>query len=160
MPTIESFPPGTPIWVDLQSSDQPAAVAFYRAFFGWDAPDATAETGGYSIATLHGIPVTAVGPLPAGVERSVWTLYFAVADIDASAAAATAGGGAVLLPPGDLAPASGSRSSPTRPVPSSASGSGSMTHPGCATSPAPSTGWSSSSTGWRGRSPSTSPCWA
>lgn len=104
MTTIESFPPGTPIWVDLQSSDQPAAVAFYRAFFGWDAPDATAETGGYSIATLRGIPVTAIGPLPAGVERSVWTLYFAVADIDASAAAATAGGGAVLLPPGDLAP--------------------------------------------------------
>ena len=93
MPTIESFPPGTPIWVDLQSSDQPAAVAFYRAFFGWEAPDATADTGGYSIATLRGIPVTAIGPLPAGVERSVWTLYFAVADIDAAAAAATAGKG-------------------------------------------------------------------
>lgn len=104
MPTTESFPPGTPIWVDLQSTDQAAAVAFYRAFFGWDAPDATAESGGYSVATRNGVPVTAIGPLPVGVERSVWTAYFAVADIDASAAAAEATGGAVLLPPGELAP--------------------------------------------------------
>ena len=104
MPIAESFPPGTPIWVDLQSSDQPAAVAFYRAFLGWEAPDASAETGGYSVATLRDVPVTAIGPLPAGVDRSVWTVYFAVADADASAAAAEQAGGAVLLPPGELAP--------------------------------------------------------
>ncbi|MFF2052376.1 VOC family protein [Leifsonia sp. NPDC058194] len=104
MPTAESFPPGTPVWVDLQSSDQPAAVAFYRAFFGWEAPDASAETGGYSVATRGGVPVTAIGPLPSGVERSIWTTYFAVADADASADAAIAAGGAVLLSPGELVP--------------------------------------------------------
>jgi predicted enzyme related to lactoylglutathione lyase len=104
MPIAESYPPGTPIWVDLQSTDQLAAADFYRAFFGWEVPDARAETGGYSVATLRGVPVTAIGPLPVGVERSVWTVYFAVADADAAVAAAVAAGGAVLLPPGELAP--------------------------------------------------------
>lgn len=104
MPIVSEFPPGTPIWVDLQSSDQPAACAFYRSLFGWDVPAADPGHGGYSLASLRGTPVSAIGPLPSGVETPVWTVYFAVADIDASAMAAASGGGAVVLPPGELAP--------------------------------------------------------
>ncbi|GAA1442683.1 VOC family protein [Leifsonia poae] len=107
MPIIDSFPQGTPIWVDLQSTDQAGAAAFYRQLFEWELPAASAETGGYSVATMRGVPVTAIGPLPPTMpagSRSVWTTYFTVDDIDASAAAATAAGGAVLLPPGELAP--------------------------------------------------------
>lgn len=107
MPIIDSFPQGTPIWVDLQSSDQAAAAAFYRRLFDWEVSPASAETGGYSIATLRGVPVTAIGPLPATFPEgsaSVWTSYFAVGDIAASTAAAEATGGTVLLPPGELAP--------------------------------------------------------
>jgi predicted enzyme related to lactoylglutathione lyase len=107
MPIIHSFPQGTPIWVDLQSSDQPGAAAFYRQLFDWDVPPATAETGGYSVATMRGVPVTAIGPLPESFpegSRSVWTTYFTVDDVTAAADAATAAGGSVLLPPGELAP--------------------------------------------------------
>ena len=64
MPIIDSFPQGTPIWVDLQSRDQAGAAAFYRQLFGWEVPPASAETGGYSVASMRGVPVTAIGPLP------------------------------------------------------------------------------------------------
>ena len=67
---------------------------------------ASAETGGYSVATMRGVPVTAIGPLPESfgdTGRSVWTTYFAVDDIAAASAAAGASG-TVLLPPGELAP--------------------------------------------------------
>ncbi|MFF1877599.1 VOC family protein [Leifsonia sp. NPDC058230] len=107
MPITDSFPQGTPIWVDLQSTDQAGAAAFYRQLFEWDVPPASPETGGYSVAMMRGVPVTAIGPLPDSFGengRSVWTTYFAVDDIAASTAAATAGGGNVLLPPGELAP--------------------------------------------------------
>jgi predicted enzyme related to lactoylglutathione lyase len=106
MPIIDSFPQGTPIWVDLQSSDQAGAAAFYRGLFDWEVPAASAETGGYSVATMRGVPVTAIGPLPESfgdTGRSVWTTYFAVDDIAAASAAAEASG-TVLLPPGELAP--------------------------------------------------------
>jgi hypothetical protein len=105
MPIIDSFPQGTPIWVDLQSADQAGAAAFYRQLFDWEVPAASAETGGYSVASLRGVPVTAIGPLPPGVEasgRSFWTSYFSVDDIGASVEAATACGGSVLLPPGEV----------------------------------------------------------
>lgn len=104
MPIVSSFPPGSPIWVDLQAADQPAACAYYSELFDWEAPPASAETGGYSVASLRGVPVTAIGPCPPGVDRSVWTVYFAVADIADSAQAAIATGGTVLLPPGELVP--------------------------------------------------------
>jgi len=104
MPIVSEFPPGTPVWADLQTSDRTAAAAFYRALFGWQIPDADPAHGGYAVAELGGTPVAAIGPFPPGMERPVWTVYFAVADLDASAAAATATGGAVLLAPGELMP--------------------------------------------------------
>lgn len=104
MPIVSSYPPGTPIWADLQTSDQPGASAFYRSLFGWEVPPADPGHGGYSLASLRGVPTAAIGPLPPGVERPVWTAYFTVADIDTSVAAAAARGGAVLLPPAELTP--------------------------------------------------------
>lgn len=106
MPIIDSFPQGTPIWVDVQSSDQEGAAAFYRQLFGWEVTPASSETGGYSLATMRGVPVAAIGPLPDSFDdsrRSVWTTYFAVHDIAAAAAAAEASG-TVLLPPAELVP--------------------------------------------------------
>ncbi|MGH1523282.1 VOC family protein [Leifsonia sp. L25] len=104
MPIVTDFPPGTPVWVDLQTSDPAAASSFYRSLFGWDVTEADPASGGYAIASLGGTPAAAIGPFPPGMERPVWTVYFAVADIDASAAAATEAGGAVLLPPGEVMP--------------------------------------------------------
>jgi hypothetical protein len=107
MPVIDAFPPGTPVWVDLQSSDPDGAAAFYRDLFGWEVGTAASEMGGYAVATLGGTPVTAIGPLPPMIAeaggRSTWTTYFVVDDIERATAAATDQGGQVLVPPGELA---------------------------------------------------------
>ncbi len=107
MPVIDTFPPGTPVWVDLQSSDPQGAATFYRALFGWEISPATPEMGGYAVASLSGTPVTAIGPLPAMVAeaggRSTWTTYFVVDDVERATTAAVAQGGQVLVPPGELA---------------------------------------------------------
>ncbi len=107
MPVIDTFPHGTPVWVDLQSADPEGAAAFYRELFGWELPPPAVDRGGYAMASLDGIPVTAIGPLPPMVAeaggRSTWTVYFIVDDISRAVAAALEQGGQVLLPPGELA---------------------------------------------------------
>ncbi|MFF1574425.1 VOC family protein [Leifsonia sp. NPDC058292] len=105
MPIIESFPQGTPIWADLQSPDPQGAAGFYGRLLDWDVTPADSETGGYALASRHGVPVAAVGPLPeAPGSGSMWTTYFAVGDCDAAARAVTASGGSVLLEPSELLP--------------------------------------------------------
>jgi predicted enzyme related to lactoylglutathione lyase len=108
MPVIDTFPQGTPVWVDLQSSDPDGAAGFYRDLFGWEVAEATDEMGGYAVATLDGTPVTAIGPLPPMIAeaggRSTWTTYFVTDDIERAVAAASDQGGQVLVPPGELAP--------------------------------------------------------
>ena len=39
MPERTSYAPGTPSWVDLQTSDPAGAKTFYAALFGWDYDD-------------------------------------------------------------------------------------------------------------------------
>ncbi|WP_431220773.1 VOC family protein [Leifsonia xyli] len=104
MPIEAAFPHGTPIWVDLQSRDQPAAATYYRELFGWDVGPALAETGHFSLATERGVAVAAVGPLPSADAPTTWTAYFAVDDLQAAADAARAAGGSVLLEPGEPVP--------------------------------------------------------
>ncbi|MDN4614803.1 VOC family protein [Leifsonia sp. F6_8S_P_1B] len=104
MPIVTSFPSGTPIWVDLQSPDQPAAAAYYRALFDWEVTPADPRMGGYSSASLRGVPVGALGPLLSDDVPSMWTTYFAVPGLHAAAQAVEAAGGTVLLPPGETVP--------------------------------------------------------
>ena len=53
---MTSYPPGTPNWVDLSSTDVPASQAFYSELFGWEVTErAPADVnGGYWIFTLDG----------------------------------------------------------------------------------------------------------
>ena len=37
MPAMTAYPPGTPCWVDLSTSDPAASAAFYTGLFGWTA---------------------------------------------------------------------------------------------------------------------------
>lgn len=111
MPTVSSVTQGTPIWVDLQSTDAAEAAAFYRALFGWDLSEPTEQTGGYWLASVGGVPVCAIGSLPQALAENgampTWTTYLSVDDADAAAAAIPEAGGRVLLPPGE--PRSGVR---------------------------------------------------
>ena len=47
MPTVDTYEPGTPSWVDLASPDLEASVAFYSSLFGWEAEDQGADAGHY-----------------------------------------------------------------------------------------------------------------
>jgi uncharacterized protein len=107
MPTrSEPWPPGTPCWVDLGAPDVAVSTAFYGAVLGWSFFDSGAEFGHYNICQVGGHAAAAIGPKQDPSQPTVWTLYLASEDADATAAAITANGGTVLVDPFDV-PANG-----------------------------------------------------
>ena len=94
MPIRTSYAQGTPNWVDLQTTNQDAAKAFYAGLFGWTYDDQPMPQGPvYSMATT--------APQMPGVPNH-WQVYFEVADADAAVAKAAELGGEVLIRPFDL----------------------------------------------------------
>jgi predicted enzyme related to lactoylglutathione lyase len=106
MPERKEYAPGTPSWVDLQTSDQDAAKAFYSGLFGWTYEDNPVdENTVYSMACLKGQHVAAIAPLGPQAAAGVpphWNSYVTVADVDASAALADKAGGSLIMPPMDV----------------------------------------------------------
>jgi predicted enzyme related to lactoylglutathione lyase len=107
MPTRDSYAQGTPNWVDLQTSDQPAAKAFYSALFGWTYDDQPMPDGQvYSMAVLRGHQVAAITPqtpeMAAAGAPPMWNTYLAVDSADEATARAEAAGGQVGLAPFDV----------------------------------------------------------
>lgn len=96
---------GAMIWNELNTTDRPAASAFYRAALGIDS--APMEDGGETYFSLlaDGREVGGMQAMPEGVPAgtpSHWLVYFAVEDADRTAATATAAGGSVLKAPFDM----------------------------------------------------------
>ena len=103
--------PGAPAWFELHTRDYDTAVSFYETVFGWDthvvgdSPDFRYTTLGEGDDQAAGI-MDASGFLPEGVPAH-WSVYFGVADADATAAKAVelggigrpAGRGHALRPP-------------------------------------------------------------
>lgn len=91
----------------LQSSDQPAALAFYGALFGWEpeafGPMTLFRLPGYVGGTEEQpVPRDVVAVLmPADRAPSRWGVDFWVADADATAAQAEALGGTAVVAPHD-----------------------------------------------------------
>lgn len=104
MPTITSYKPGTPCWVDMASPDLDASIDFYGRLFGWDVPESenAEQTGGYRQAMKGGKPVAGLMPLMQEGQPSVWSTYISVEDADAVAAAVGEAGGTVLAEPMDV----------------------------------------------------------
>jgi len=102
-----TYAPGTFSWVDLATTDQAAAKAFYGGLFGWTAEDMPVGDGAfYSMMSLAGKQVAAIASQPqaqrdAGVPP-VWQSYVTVASADASAARAAELGGTVHAGPFDV----------------------------------------------------------
>lgn len=96
----ESWPAGTPAWVDLGVPDLEKARTFYGELFGWEFLVGPPETGFYSNALKDGETVAAVGgQMPGDDTPPNWTVYLATDDAEATAAAITDAGGTVLLAP-------------------------------------------------------------
>ena len=107
MPTRDSYAQGTPNWVDLQTSDQAAAKAFYTHLFGWLYDDQPMPDGQvYSMAVLRGHQVAAIAPQPPELAAAgappMWNTYLAVDSADEATARAEAAGGTVAMAPFDV----------------------------------------------------------
>ena len=107
MPERKEYAPGTPSWVDLQTTDQNAAKQFYRELFGWSYNDAEIpDSGGavYSMAQLNGHDVGAIAGMPPGGDGIPphWNTYITVSDADAACALAEKSGGTVIAPAFDV----------------------------------------------------------
>lgn len=108
MPARTEHAPGTPSWVDLQTSDQAGAKSFYSALFGWDYDDQPVghDAGGneavYSMANKNGKSVAAIAPVPMPGVPPHWNTYVTVTDVDATAAQVPGAGGTVFMEPFDV----------------------------------------------------------
>ena len=107
MPIRTSYAQGTPNWVDLQTTNQDAAKAFYSGLFGWTYDDQPMPQGPvYSMAMLGGHPVAAIAPqspeLAAAGAPPMWNTYLAVDSVDEATAKVEAAGGKVAMAPFDI----------------------------------------------------------
>ena len=102
-----SYEPGTFSWVDLATTDQEGAKAFYSGLFGWHTEDSPIPGGGaYTMCSLDGVDVAGIGPLPEqqremGVPPH-WNNYVTVESADATADRVQELGGQVLAPAFDV----------------------------------------------------------
>jgi predicted enzyme related to lactoylglutathione lyase len=107
MPTRDSYTQGTPNWVDLQTTDQAAAKAFYAGVFGWSYDDQPMDGGAvYSMAKIGDESVAAIAPqspeLAAAGAPPMWNTYLAVDSVDEAAAKVGPAGGTVAMEPFDV----------------------------------------------------------
>lgn len=82
--------PGTFCWADLSTPDPAAAQKFYEGLFGWKLTRGEKDPSGY-LHIMNG--ENFIGGVPPTQHRDPhapphWLIYFAVADVDASAAQA------------------------------------------------------------------------
>jgi uncharacterized protein len=109
MANAELSAPGRFCWIELGTTDQAAAKAFYQGLFGWDANDfpmGPNPSDLYTVFQLDGEDVAAAYTLPPAQAShgapSHWLLYVASAEVDATAKQASELGGKVVAPPFDV----------------------------------------------------------
>ncbi|MFC9248649.1 VOC family protein [Streptomyces sp. NPDC057136] len=92
-----------PCWVELSTSDIPAAKSFYTALFGWRSEtDPRPEAGGYTMARLGDAAVAALSPAYQPDQPPAWTVSFSTQDTDATVEKVTSAGGTLLVGPMDV----------------------------------------------------------
>jgi predicted enzyme related to lactoylglutathione lyase len=92
-----------PIWVDLSTTDAPAARDFYSKVFGWKIevqPDP--QYGGYGMGKIGDKQVAGIGPKMSPEAPTAWSVYIGTDDIDGLAKKVQAAGGTVVAPPFDV----------------------------------------------------------
>lgn len=104
MAEFSSHVPGTFSWPELATTDQKAAVAFYRSLFGWDLKEMPISDGEmYSMFTLRGKEVAAAYTMRPEERQTGapphWNLYVTVANVDETVKKAEGLGAKVFAPP-------------------------------------------------------------
>jgi uncharacterized protein len=107
MPNVEKHAPGAFTWIELSTTDQDAAKAFYSSLFGWTIDDQLmGPSGTYTMFQIDGRNAGAAYTMQAE-ERATgapphWNLYIAVVSADDAASRAKQLGGTVHVPPFDV----------------------------------------------------------
>lgn len=99
---IDVFDPAKPghcRWMQLDTTDAPAANDFYTTLFGWSTRDTMpmGDAGDYRFIDFEGTRIGAFNPMIGDGQQPLWLLYFGVEDIEAARAAVLANGGTVAL---------------------------------------------------------------
>jgi len=94
---FQSKAPGHAWWNELQTTDEPAATAFYKALLGWKADSSMpmGDKGEYRFVEADGQQIGAINPWMPDWTGVGWMPYFGVADIETARDAAQANGGTV-----------------------------------------------------------------
>ena len=94
--------PGTPCWVELDTTDIPGSIEFYTKLIGWEHATQDFPGGTYNLFKAHNQEIAGVWQMPAehvGKYPPNWQVYFAVADCDVTAAKVKENGGLVHMEP-------------------------------------------------------------
>jgi predicted enzyme related to lactoylglutathione lyase len=107
MANVDNHPAGSFCWIELHTTDQPAAKTFYSALFGWNVHDnPMGPNDFYTEFKLQDREAAAACTLrPDERSRGVppyWMIYITVSNADAAAAKAQQLGGKVLAPALDV----------------------------------------------------------
>lgn len=94
--------PGSLVWAELITPDQPAAASFYAALAGWGAEAQPGSPAGpATMFTVGGAPVAGAVAPPDDHVSPCWMVCLGVEDCDAACETVTAAGGAVAAGPFD-----------------------------------------------------------
>ena len=85
-------------WNELATNDLAASTAFYGTVFGWKVEE---EHPGANIYSLGGRVICGAHTAGEG-EPPFWSIWFTVADCDATCDRVTSLGGSVMMPPNDM----------------------------------------------------------
>jgi predicted enzyme related to lactoylglutathione lyase len=88
---------GAASWTELMTTDLDAAIAFYKAVFGWKVEVAPMSAGPYGVGQVDGKYISGMMSLPQEGMPPYWGVYFTVADVEATVAKATELGGTVIM---------------------------------------------------------------
>lgn len=100
MPTRDRCPVGAPVWIDLFTSDVPAARIFYGELFGWTSEEPDPDMGGYFNFSKDGVLVAGgMGNDGSQGQPDSWNTHLATDDAAATVQAAIAAGGQVHVEP-------------------------------------------------------------
>jgi len=96
----------TMCWQELTTTDAASATKFYVEMFGWNAQSVPMGDLDYTLLYNAGQMVAGLMPQPKAMvdakAPSFWTVYFEVADCDATAEKARQLGGSIVMPPTDI----------------------------------------------------------
>jgi len=94
---------GEASWIELLTTDAPAAMKFYQQIFGWQPTEAMdmGEMGKYQMFNRGSRMIGGMMNKPKEMAQMPpsWAIYFRVPDINAAAARITANGGTILNGP-------------------------------------------------------------